>query len=338
MIDDLDIIVSQIKTIHAAIRQVVVQACEAMSSELLGAVVGDEGGDTVFALDRVSEATLLEQFGRLAASYPLVLVAEGLGQHGIVTLPEGTLPENAAIRIIVDPIDGTRGLMYQKRPGWILTGIAPNHGAATSLADIEAAVQTEIPLVKQHLSDTWWAIDGRGVWGERWDRLSNTGRSLHPQPSRSGTIAQGFGNVTRFFPGAREELAAIDDQVAEIILGPIVAGRAQAFEDQYICSGGQLAELINGHDRWLADLRPLVEQVLNRRGLALGICCHPYDLCTELIAREAGVVIVAPNGSRLDAPLDINTDVAWMGFANQRLYALVAPVLQQVLRQRRLLL
>ena len=32
--------------------------------------------------------------------------------------------------IIVDPIDGTRGLMYQKRPAWILTGVAAGPGAA----------------------------------------------------------------------------------------------------------------------------------------------------------------------------------------------------------------
>lgn len=43
-------------------------------------------------------------------------------------------------------------------------------------------------------------------------------------------------------------------------------------------------------DRFVANLRPLVEPLLRRRGLALGICCHPYDLCTELIAREMGVV------------------------------------------------
>ena len=36
-------------------------------------------------------------------------------------------------RVIVDPIDGTRGLMYQKRSAWILTGVAPNRGPGTSL-------------------------------------------------------------------------------------------------------------------------------------------------------------------------------------------------------------
>ena len=69
--------------------------------------------------------------------------------------------------IIVDPIDGTRGLMYQKRSAWVLTGVAPNRGADTSLRDIVLAVQTEIPLVKQHLSDQMWALKGEGAQARR---------------------------------------------------------------------------------------------------------------------------------------------------------------------------
>ena len=53
--------------------------------------------------------------------------------------------------------------MYQKRSAWILTAVAPNRGAGTSLRDIELAVQTEIPLVKQHLSDQLWALRGGGA-------------------------------------------------------------------------------------------------------------------------------------------------------------------------------
>ena len=74
-----------------------------------------------------------------------------------------------------------------------------------------------------------------------------------------------------------------------------------------------------GHDRWVADLRPLVEAHLRARGRALGLCCHPYDLCTESIARAAGVVITDERGEQLSPPLDISTDVAWIGFANESL-------------------
>lgn len=89
-----------------------------------------------------------------------------------------------------------------------------------------------------------------------------------------------------------------------------------------------------GHDRWLADLRPLVEPVLEKRGLALGLCCHPYDLCTELIAREAGVLVGDEQGRRLRAPLDTRTDVSWVGYANTSVRDLVQPALTAALRER----
>ena len=110
-----------------------------------------------------------------------------------------------------------------------------------------------------------------------------------------------------------------------------------AFEDQYISSGGQLYELTVGHDRWVADVRPLVDAAWRRRGQSLGVCSHPYDLCTELIAREAGVIVTDPLGSSLDAPLDVFTDVAWIGFANATLRDRIAPLLAEILEKRGLI-
>ena len=43
---------------------------------------------------------------------------------------------------------------------------------ATTLDDIQLAVQTEIPLVKQHLADQLWAIRGQGAEGVRFNRLT----------------------------------------------------------------------------------------------------------------------------------------------------------------------
>ena len=330
MIRDAAELLARLRAVHEAIRDAVVAACEQSSIEQLAVPLGDEGGDTIFAVDRVSEAVLLEQFSHLADRWSFVLVAEGLGATGRVMLPSGTSDDDAELRIIVDPIDGTRGLMYQKRPAWILTGVAPNRGPATNLADIELALQTEIPVLKQYLCDTLWAIGG-DVAGERLDRISGTRMPIAPRPSRATTLAQGYGGVARFFPGARDVLAAIDDSVAERMLGPVQRGRALVFEDQYISTGGQLYELMMGHDRWLADLRPLVEPLLRQRGRALGLCCHPYDLCTESIARAAGVIVTDERGRRLTAPLDVTTDVAWVGVANRRLHERLWPVLQEVL-------
>src|SRR5262249_43477275 len=260
-------------------------------------------------------------------------IAEGL-PSGKVILPEGSNEEDVEWRIIVDPIDGTRSLMYQKRSAWILTGVAPNRGSNTSLADIEFAIQTEIPIIKQHLSDSIWARRGHGVTAERFNRLTGTSTPLTLKRSRATSIAHGYSQIARFFPGARDELAAIDEEIVLGALGPVQPEKAHCFEDQYTSSGGQLYELMSGHDRFTADLRPLMNKLLATRGLALGICCHPYDVCTELIAREAGVIVTNPAGGTLDAPFDLTTDVAWVGYANQHLRSSIEPVLQATLRRR----
>ena len=291
MITDPRALIAPLRRIHEEIRDAVVRACEEVAADDLSRIAHDDDGegDTIYAVDRVSEDRLLGLVERELGSFgPIVLIAEGGGR---TVVPEGRSEEEAGLRVLVDPIDGTRGLMYQKRSAWILTGVARNRGPATSLRDVVAAVQTEVPLVKQHLADTLWAVRGEGAGAERYNRLTGQRSPLRLLPSAAPTIAHGFAMVARFFPGAREELAAIDEEIVAGALGPVRPGKAHCFEDQYISTGGQLYELMAGHDRFVADLRPLLEGVLARRGLALGICCHPYDLATELIAREMGVIV-----------------------------------------------
>lgn len=329
-----------IRRIHEEIRAAVVEACEEAAhaqSAHLAEIAEEAEGDTIYAVDRISEGRLVDLFEReVAPETPLVLIAEGL-PGGQIVLPRGTREEDAVWRIIVDPIDGTRGLMYQKRPAWILTGVAPNRGPETHLGDIELAVQTEIPLVKQHLCDVLWAARGEGAHGERYNRLTGERAPLPVRPSSSPSIAHGYASVVRFFPGAREELAAIDEEIVREALGPVQPGKAHCFEDQYACTGGQLHALMSGQDRFIADLRPLMEAELGRRGLALGICCHPYDLCTELIAREVGVIVTDARGEPVRAPLSVEPDVAWVGYANAALRSQIQPLLAGALERRGLL-
>lgn len=324
-----------IRRIHERVRDAVVAECEQAQLEQLSEVSDDESaGDTIYAVDRISEHLLIELFEKeLATAAPLVLIAEGI-EDGRLVLPVGANESDAVWRVIVDPIDGTRGLMYQKRSAWVLTGVAPNRGAGTNLQDIELAVQTEIPLVKQHLCDVLWAIRGEGAHAERFNRLTGERIPLPLRPSRSTTIRHGFAMIARFFPGARDELAAIDEEIVAGALGPVEPGKAHCFEDQYLSSGGQLYELMMGHDRFVADLRPLVEPLLNRRGLALGICCHPYDVCTELIAREAGVIVTDERGDPLRALLEVEPDVAWAGYANDAIRREIEPLVREALRKR----
>jgi hypothetical protein len=87
-----------------------------------------------------------------------------------------------------------------------------------------------------------------------------------------------------------------------------------------------------GHDRFLADLRPILHdpaEALSR------LCCHPYDLCTELVAREADVIVTDERGAPLAAPLDTTSRVAWVGYANAALHQSIEPVLQRLLKEMR---
>lgn len=323
-----------IKKLHETIRERVVEACEKSSLENLSSIVADDEGDTIFAVDRVSEDILVEFFEReIASKVPIVLIAEGFENEGM-TLPRGAAESDARWRIIVDPIDGTRGLMYQKRSAWILTGVAPNRGPKSRLSDIEFAIQTEIPLVKQHLSDTLWAFRGKGTNAERFNRLNGESKSLALKPSKAATIEQGFAMISRFFPGARDALAEIDEEIVRKALGKPRHGKAQCFEDQYISTAGQLYELMAGHDRFVADIRPLLAPVMADRGIDLSICCHPYDLCTELIARELGVIVTDESGSNLNCTLENDADVAWVGYANNEIRGQIEPYFQHALKTR----
>jgi fructose-1,6-bisphosphatase/inositol monophosphatase family enzyme len=337
MSSDIAALIDPIKRLHRQIREAVVESCERSALEELSAIAREEEGDTIYEVDRVSEELLVDFFEReIATTTPLVLIAEGL-QAGKVVLPHGTNESDAVWRIIVDPIDGTRGLMYQKRSAWILTGVAPNRGPETSLRDIEFAIQTELPLVKQHLSDSAWALRGEGAQAERFNRITGEYKPLTLKPSAAKTIAHGYAQISRFFPGARDELAAIDEEIVIGALGPVQPDKAHCFEDQYTSSGGQLYELMSGHDRFNADLRPLMDQLLAERGVVRGICCHPYDVCTELIAREVGVVVTDELGESLNAKLAVEPNITWVGYANAAIREQIEPLLRAALQRRGLL-
>jgi fructose-1,6-bisphosphatase/inositol monophosphatase family enzyme len=324
-------LLAAVRRLHEQLRGAVIVAGERDASDDLSRVASDAAGDTLYALDTVTEAPLVEFFEREVAPHvPVALIAEGI-PGGRLVLPANASGTDVRWHVIVDPIDGTRGLMYQKRSGWILTGIAPNRGPATGLHDIEAAIQTEIPVRKQHLADVAWAFRGEGAQAERWNRLTGERAPLVLRPSRAATLAHGFAMIARFFPGRRDVLAAIDDEIVAGVMGPPQPGKAVCFEDQYVSTGGQLYELMAGHDRFVADIRPLVD------GTASALCCHPYDICTELIARELGVIVTDERGQPLSAPLSVEPNVAWVGYANTAIRDLVEPALRRALRSRGLM-
>ncbi len=304
-------------------------AARAKQSGKFARVAAVTTADTIYFVDRIGEEAILgwleEHWPR---TWPMELVMEGL-EDGSTTFPQGTPVGKTAFKCILDPIDGTRGVMYDKRSAWILAGLAVQRGPRTHLGDIVVAAMTEFPTSKHGFADQLSAVAGGGVVAERLDLARRTRRRWTPRPSRAKNFEHGFASIARFFPEGKALLGTVEEALWHE-LGLLGKNGGQlVFDDQYISSGGQFFELIVGHDRMLGDLRPPAYAKLGFSSTAL--CCHPYDVCTALIAREAGCIVEAPDGRPLRVPLDTTTPVAWMGYANSTLARTVRPVLRRVM-------
>ncbi len=155
------------------------------------------------------------------------------------------------------------------------------------------------------------------------------GEPLAFRPSQSDTIDHGFAMVTNFLPGTKVLASELMEFIVLHVLGE--AHHAHVFDDQYISTGGQFYELIVGHDRFNADLRPVFHRL---QGGPAGLCCHPYDCATMLIADEAGVILTDAAGNALDGPMDTTTPLSWIGYANSALQNRIEPLIQKFLRSR----
>ena len=331
MLESPDKIIDRLKAFQAAVRDTIVRTRAAAG---LHEVNRASAADTIYEIDTVVEP-ILEDFCReWAKETPLVLVAEGIedehGHEGAKIFPEGGRAEDATIRLIVDPIDGTRGIMYDKRAAWALAGVAPNKGPGTRLRDIEVAVMTELPTSKMGRADVLWAAKGQGAQGERVDLVSGAREPLLLRSSGAEGIDHGFASVSNFFPGTKVLASELMEHIVRGLVGPADVTKATVFDDQYISTGGQFYELIVGHDRFNADLRPLFYRIQNQPE---GLCCHPYDCASMLVAEEAGVILTDGTGRLLDGPLDVTTGLSWAGYANDALRQKIEPVVTEFLRR-----
>lgn len=292
-------------------------------------VAGMTKADVIYEVDRVSEAAILGWFEKhWPKTLPVQVVMEGIEEDQTVTFPRGTAVDQTSWKCLLDPVDGTRCIMYDKRSAWSLAGIAPQRGPRTALNDIVVAAMTEIPPSRQVRSDQVSAWRG----GKLIARAKTPGqppRTLKPVPSQARDFRHGFASFVRFFPEGRLLTSQIEETVWRELYGeaektPLI------FDDQYISTGGQLHELLSGHDRLVADIRPVV---LRKLGLDQALVCHPYDICTALLLEVAGGVVETPDGLPLNAPLDTTTPVAWVGYANPALARTFRPVLKKTLRR-----
>ena len=314
------------------IRDALISARASAAAGGFASVAAVTAADTIYGIDKVSEGTVL---GWLAVSWPpewpVELVMEGIGEDGVpVTFPRHTPLSQTRVKLIVDPIDGTRCLMYDKRPAWALAAVAPQHGPTTGLSHLMAAAMTELPTSKQWRADQLSAVRGAGPGGlvaESVNVLTSERQPLAVRPSQATDFRHGFASLVKFFPEGKALTAQIEEAMWDQLHGrgrPATA--ASSSMTSIFLPADKSTNCLPGTT---ASSATCGRSSCPHSGTRTPLTCHPYDICTALLLTEAGGVIESPDGRPLDAPLDTLTPVAWIGYANETLARLARPVLWQ---------
>ncbi len=314
-----------------AVRDHVLAVRQAQGNDELSAVAGESRADTLYVIDKAVEQLVVDWFNmNWPRKWPTHLVMEGL-ETMIVPHRAG---RDAMLTCIVDPIDGTRGLMFDKRPAWSLAGLAPGSQEVAQVEYIQVAAMTELPTTRHWCSDQISGAQGCGLVAERLDvRAHGSARlPIVPRPSRATDFRHGFASFAKFFPEGRVLTAQLEEALWDKLLRLGSTPSPTIFDDQYISTGGQLYEVMCGHDRMVGDLRPFT---LRASGISTSLSCHPYDICTEMLAREAGCVVEHPLTGRVRAPMDTTSPVCWVAYANEDLAVLMRPILAELLADLR---
>ncbi|MFT7677533.1 MAG: hypothetical protein ACI8QC_001511 [Planctomycetota bacterium] len=299
---------------------------EAIASGQMGSwgrPVAQGYSDVTFALDAATEAAVDLWLLERARLGPLSIFTEDAGwRHMGPGASSGADPEPKTLpdfdhggpRIIIDPVDGTRHLMFDLRPAWCVIGQAGPGRGTPQLAELEHAVLAELPDTRAAIGRRMAASRGAGaiLWS-----VDAEGQPLDSEaPLRTDSDDRpdyGYFPFYGYHPDVRAGIQSLAGAFFERLAEHEQADVAHCYDDQYIASGGQLALLCLGTYRMICDPRPLVAA---RRGRATQTA-KPYDLAgAVLIAREAGAVVLDLNGDDLNVPLDGSTEVGFAAFAN----------------------
>ena len=88
-------------------------AARVRQSATFAKVAAVTAADTIYQVDRLSEAAIMAWFeAHWPKAWPVELVMEGLEDGVPATFPRGTPVERTRFKCILDPIDGTRSFMY----------------------------------------------------------------------------------------------------------------------------------------------------------------------------------------------------------------------------------
>ncbi|MEN8790679.1 MAG: inositol monophosphatase, partial [Lentimonas sp.] len=318
--------------LQLTVLKAIIDARSQVQPGALSAITEVTAADTIYTIDTIADQAIFKWFeDNWSVEWPVQIIMEGLDDAHTLCFPLGTKIEDTTLKCIIDPIDGTRGIMYDKRAAWILAAIAPQRGSNNTLSDIEVSVMTEIPTTRQWRADQLSALRGGGMQSTAFDVRNEFKQSpAELQPSQFKDVQHAFGTICRFFPAGSTLISQIEELLWERLYGETDDGTPLVFNDQYISTGGQFYEILSGHDRFVADIRPIVFRVLD---IEENLSAHPYDVCCALILEEAGCIVEHPDGSPLNCPLDTSSAVNWVAYANQDLAEHIRPTLIKVIGQ-----
>ncbi|MFN0205334.1 MAG: hypothetical protein ACKVS6_03360 [Planctomycetota bacterium] len=318
-------------TIGAAVRRELDRYIKNGDYESAMAVHGQGAGDITYRIDAVADEAIYQFADRLGKIAPARILCEGPGE--IVTGP------NPSIRVLIDPIDGTRNVMADLRSAWVLTGFAEEtSGQNLTIQDLKYSVQTEIPASGQirYIELSAW----RGAGCKKREFTKKTEFTIHkPASSRPSAWAapknlrlqSGYYSFLRYLPLERAAIGILETNFFARAEKLLKFEPDKIYDDQWLCAAGQLFLVSSGRMRMFADLRGWLAQKAGVKTVA----SHPYDLCSSLIATEAGSPVLAIDADLtfppLDAPLDLETNVSFVAFANSTIKNKILPILRDTL-------
>jgi fructose-1,6-bisphosphatase/inositol monophosphatase family enzyme len=317
---------------HEEIRKAVRDELSSKDQAVLSSESGIGAGDVSYHIDVRPERIVERSFKDPPAA--VVVICEGLGR---LVFPSSAQEQDAEWCVIVDPLDGSREIAYSKRSAWILSGVAPVRPVPT-LADIAWALQTEVPPLTQTTSVMLTSGSGHQAEMQTCSLTSLTTGAFVPtdralRPSEASSVRGGFAIFADYFAGSHALTGRIADWVFDKVLGKVHPGEAQVFNDQYLSSAGCLYLLASGKYRFFADIRPAIDLAASQIDRNVGLCAHPYDLCTHTIAQQAGVILTDLQGSPLSYALATDIDCGWIGYANESIRSEMESIVLEAIAQ-----